>query len=48
MDALAGFEKKKYEVKETNSDGLYEQVLLDSDWEGAGIFFTRYHVTIIN
>jgi hypothetical protein len=48
MDSLVGFGLNKYEIAETNSDGLYEQVLLSSDWEKTGNFFTRYHVTIIN
>jgi hypothetical protein len=41
MYSLAGFEKKKYEFKEANLDELYEQVILESDWESTGgNFFT--------
>ena len=47
MDALAGYEKKKYEFAETSTDGVYEQVILSTDIEPV-LFYPRFHVTLLH
>jgi len=47
MNALVGYELKTFEFTETNSDGFYEQIIVE-DWKGGGKWYSRYHVSLID
>ena len=46
MSCLAGVVAKTYDFRETNRDGVYEQVILNSDFQNVGLFYTRFHISI--
>ena len=46
MSSLAGIVAKTYDFRETNRDGVYEQVILNSDVNIVGVFYTRFHISI--
>ncbi|CAG5104727.1 Oidioi.mRNA.OKI2018_I69.chr1.g1487.t1.cds [Oikopleura dioica] len=48
MNSVAGFEQKIYDWKETDSEGVHEQILLSTDWEVlGGTWYSRYHLTFL-
>ena len=48
MNSAAGFEQKIYDWKETDSEGVHEQIVVGSDWPKDGApWYTRYHLTFL-
>ncbi|CAG5104728.1 Oidioi.mRNA.OKI2018_I69.chr1.g1488.t2.cds [Oikopleura dioica] len=48
MDVVAGFKKRIYDWKETDSEGVHEQIILSTDWPHRGEeWYSRYHLTFL-
>ncbi|CAG5102287.1 Oidioi.mRNA.OKI2018_I69.chr1.g230.t1.cds [Oikopleura dioica] len=47
MDAVAGFERKLYDWKETDSEGVLEQIIVLSNWPPGGQWYSRYHLIFL-